>query len=208
MAASALGFVVPSPITFGHCSPGEVPPGGRAFRSPVAHPSHDRVFYVVDDLASGFRGNAFTARGPGGTQQIPGVSFFDRSDQVRYCKLHLPYLWRTPPGVFTLFTGPINRAATGFEVVAGLVETEWYAHPLNLVLGLSSTSVHVAAGDIIAQAVPQPRWSRPSLEVLPVHARAARELHAELGAWQRLHHADRSAYKHLSREHRRRHSQS
>src|SRR5712671_991269 len=35
-AASALGFLIPSPIRFGLCAVEETPPGSRAFRSPPA----------------------------------------------------------------------------------------------------------------------------------------------------------------------------
>ena len=204
VAGSALGFLIPSPITFGYCLGDEVPPTGRAFRSPVAPSADGRAFYVVDDDGPRFRGNAFAADGPDGALQIPGVSFFERPDQAQFCKLHLPYLWRTPPNVATLFTGPINRAGTGLRVVAGLVETDWYANPVNLVLELPAASVHVTAGEVIAQAVPQARWEgRPSLEVLPAHARDARVLKAELGTWQQAHRADRDAYKRLAHDHRR-----
>lgn len=210
VVGSALGFLIPSPITFGYCLLDEVPPTGRAFRSPVvpmtsvASLMSDRAFYVVDDDGPRFQGNAFTADSPDGALQIPGISFFERPDQVQFCKLHLPYLWRTPPNVGTLFTGPINRAGAGLRVVAGLVETDWYAHPVNLVLELPAASVHVAAGEVIAQAVPQVRWEgRPSIEVLPAHARDARVLQAELGKWQQAHRADRGAYKRLAHDHRR-----
>ena len=64
-AASALGFVIPSPIGFGLCAPSELPPGCRAFRSPLDRPAADgrfadpRVFYVVDNPDSRFVGNAY-----------------------------------------------------------------------------------------------------------------------------------------------------
>jgi hypothetical protein len=38
-AATALGFLIGSPIAFGLCPPGDVPPDGHAFRSPLDRPS-------------------------------------------------------------------------------------------------------------------------------------------------------------------------
>src|SRR6187549_3999136 len=64
-AASALGFLIPSPIGFGLCAPPELPHGCRAFRSPLDRPAagghfaDPRVFYVVDNPDSRFRGNAY-----------------------------------------------------------------------------------------------------------------------------------------------------
>ena len=100
-AASALGFVIPSPIGFGLCAPSELPPGCRAFRSPLDRASADghfadpRVFYVVDDPGSRFLGNAYAFEGipVDGRHPVavpePGLSFFDRPDQ-QDLSLHLP----------------------------------------------------------------------------------------------------------------------
>src|SRR4029453_2134102 len=43
-AATALGFLIPSPITFGLCLPTDVPPDGHAFRSPIDRPRSDGTF--------------------------------------------------------------------------------------------------------------------------------------------------------------------
>ena len=43
-AASALGFVIPSPIRFGLCPLPEVPRGCHAFRSPLDRPAADGQF--------------------------------------------------------------------------------------------------------------------------------------------------------------------
>ena len=62
-----------------------------------------------------------------GPAPIPGLSFFERTDQQDQVKLHLPYVWRTAPGVNLLFTAPINRPrGDGLSVVSGLVESDWY----------------------------------------------------------------------------------
>jgi hypothetical protein len=171
-AASALGVLIPSPIRFGLCRPDELPPGSRAFRSPLEQPdpygrfADPRLFYVFDDPDCGFFGNAYQLTGDPrpdscrSSDREPGLSFFDRKDQQNLFKLHLPYIWRTPAGLDSLFLPPVNRPAHGFGVACGLVETEWYASSVNLVLGRPSGSVHVAAGDPIAQVILVPRSLR------------------------------------------------
>src|SRR6185369_9033950 len=140
-AATALGLVIPSPIRFGHCPHGDVPQGCRAFRSPLPStgPWTDWVFYVEDDPRCRFSGNAYTVlESPSGRTPEPGISFFDRQDQQDFFKLHLPYVWRTPPDVDTLFGPLLNRAACALEVQSGLVETDWYANPVNMILRKSA----------------------------------------------------------------------
>jgi hypothetical protein len=215
-AAAALGFLIGSPITFGLCPPAEVPPASHAFRSPLEDARRDaledgRVFYVRDDPRCRFVGNAFMLdevplRVPGGSGRFrpvePGLSFFDRDDQRGLFKVHLPYIWRTPPGIDCLFLPTLNRA--GLIVLAGLVETDWYASPVNLVVHRPPLghSVHVETGDPIAQAIFIERsHRRPALHVLASHARAARDLRAQLADWYRQHARDRSAYKKLARSH-------
>lgn len=206
-AAAALGLALPAPFTWGYCRPAEVPAGARAFRAPVEGACKERVFYVEDDPAVCFRGNAFAidpavARriGPG---PVPGLSFFDRPDQQDHVKLHLPYMLRTAAGVALLFLPPINRPrADGLTVVAGLVETDWYANPVNLVLALPPppAPVHVRAGETIAQAVPIAAALRQAVPDVPEpHRRAVKEMHEAMGGWRDIHGRDRSAYKRLSR---------
>lgn len=211
-AATALGLLVRSPLAFGLCRSSDVPPGAHQFTSPLERNPHSgrsdpRVFYVVDDPASRFVGNAFTFetitdhdRGtyaPVG----PGISFFDRDDQLELFKVHLPYICRTCEGVDTLFLSPINRMPK-LDVVSGLVETDWYANPVNLILRRppNTEPVHIAKGDPIAQLIfIQRSHRRPELKVLPVHARLARELKLMMGEWYRRHSRDRSAYRQLVR---------
>lgn len=208
-AAAALGFTIPAPFGFGCCRPEQVPEGARTFGSPIPGGCPGRVFYVSDDPDHGFVANRYlvpaevearTGRAP-----VPGLSFFDRPDQQDQIKIHLPYVWRTPEGVGLLFTGPLNRPRQdGLGVVSGLVECDWYADCVNLVLQLPQhlDPVHVAAGDVLAQAVPIPAdFRRPSLEVLEPHRRQTRLVQQTLGAWRDLHSRERSAYKHLSRSH-------
>ena len=218
-AATALGFLIGSPIAFGLCSLDDVPPGGHAFRSPLDRPRFDgtykdeRVFYVRDDPRCSFVKNAFTLDvveigSPQGkrvfTPLQPGISFFDREDQLDLFKLHLPYLWRTPLEVDALFLPTINRSTQGLTVLSGVVETDWYANPVNLVIRKPSPEhfAHVVAGDPIAQVIFVIRSHRqPTLKVIASHARAARDFRSALGEWYQQHAEDRSAYKKLARSH-------
>jgi hypothetical protein len=198
-----LGLVIPSPIAFGHCPADEVPDGCRAFRPPmaIAEPRADWVFYVRDDTRCGFVANAYRIEGLSGTAPaLEPVSFFDREDQQELFKLHLPYVWRTPPNVDTLFMSLLNRSLRGIDVVAGLLETDWYASPVNLVLSVSATPVHVRSGEEIAQAILIARQRRhPDWHVAAPHSRVMRDAHTALREWQAHHAKDRSAYKVLAR---------
>lgn len=213
-AAAALGFLIKSPISFGVCAPGEVPPDGHAFRSPLARPRQTTgepdqpVYYVKDDPSCCFVRNAFTLdvlddrKSGWAAPQQPGISFFDREDQLDLFKLHLPYIWRTPSEVDALFLPVINRPSRGLTMLSGLVETDWYANEVNLVFGQppAGQSVHVSVGETVAQIIFLPRsHRRPFLKVLPQHARVARDLRAEMAEWYRKHDSDRSAYKKLAR---------
>ena len=218
-AATALGFLIGSPIAFGLCQPSDVPPHGLAFRSPLDRPGSnsrfedERVFYVKDNPRCSFCNNAFTletvnipdARGKRSLRPVqPGISFFDREDQRNLFKLHLPYIWRTPLEMDTLFLPAVNRGSDGFTILAGLVETDWYTNPVNLVIRKPplGQAFHVAAGDPIAQAIFVVRsHRRPTLKVLASHARLTRDLRAAWGGWYQQHAEDRSAYKKLARSH-------
>ena len=126
-AATALGFLIRSPITFGLCELGGVPPDRHAFRSPLDRPRPDgtfrdeRVFYVKDDPRCCFVKNAFTlddvqVRDSMGKRWLtpvqPGLSFFEREDQLDLFKIHLPYIWRTAPEVDILFLPVINHSTS------------------------------------------------------------------------------------------------
>ena len=211
-AASALGVIIPSPIRFGFCIPEQLPDGCRAFRSPLNKPAADgsyaesRVFYVFDNPACRFAGNAYEFKGvsasgsPASGVQEPGISFFDRDDQPNLIKLHLPYIWRTPDAVDTLFLPLLNRTAPGLEVQCGLVETDWYASPVNLVLRTPPGPVHVGTGDPVAQAIFVPRTlRRPVLEFASEHAQVSFDARKSLADWDKRHGEDRSIYKVLAR---------
>src|SRR5262245_15673624 len=182
-AASALGFLIPSPIQFGLCRPEETPRGCRAFRSPLARPAageqfdDPRVFYVVDNPDCRFSGNAYEFDAADSQHTtVPGLSFFDRQDQQDLFKLHLPYVWRTPESVDTLFLPLLNRPGQAPDALCGLVETDWYSTPVNLILRKPPGPVHIRAGDPVAQVIFIPRgFRRPELEVPQWHARLSRD---------------------------------
>ena len=210
-AASALGVIIPSPIRFGFCTLDALPNGCRAFRSPANKPdtagnyAEPRVFYVFDNPEVRFAGNAYELRGVSGKDssasvQEPGISFFDRDDQSGVIKLHLPYIWRTPEMVDTLFLPLLNRRGCGLEVKCGLVETDWYASPVNLALGLPPGPVHIGIGDPVAQAIFIPRaLRRPHLESVAEHDQLNLEARSDLADWDKRHAEDRSLYKVLAR---------
>jgi hypothetical protein len=211
-AASALGVIIPSPIRFGYCVPEQLPNGCRAFRSPLNRPATDgsyaepRVFYVFDNPACRFAGNAYSFAGvsasgsPTSAVQEPGISFFDRDDQPDLIKLHLPYIWQTPDAVDTLFLPLLNRVMPSLAVQCGLVETDWYASPVNLVLRTPPGAVHVEAGEPIAQAIFVPReLRRPVLEFASEHTQLSVDARKGLANWDQLHAEDRSVYKILAR---------
>jgi hypothetical protein len=211
-AAASAGLLIRSPFSFGFCAPAAVPARARAFSPPVRSEAHDAscVFYVEDRPSSSFTANAFRAApiaylDPKGERHLhnavhPGLSFFDRRDQAGMFKLHLPYVLRTPKGVDSLFMAPINRLGP-LQIVSGLVETDWYAHPVNLIAHLpAGTPLHVAAGDVVAQVVfidRNLRRAKPSV-VAPGSA-ASQALQQELLRWYISHNQDRSAYKKLAR---------
>ena len=212
-AASGLGFLIPSPISFGLCNPEEAPTGCRTFRSPVEPPIAQggqrdrRVFYVFDNAECLFRGNAYQLEGIPDKNSTPllesGISFFDRPDQQHLFKLHLPYVWRTEAEVDTLFLPLINRGGRGAEVQCGLVETDWYASSVNLILAKPVGSLHIQMGDFVSHAVLIPRHlRRANITVAPLHSRLNRETRKELAEWDRQHRKERSLYKSLARDHR------
>ena len=211
-AASGLGFLIPSPIRFGFCIPEEAPEGCRMFRSPIELPLTEgerpdrRVFYVFDNPDCLFRGNAYHCEGIPDKNSAPmlepGISFFDRPDQQHLFKLHLPYIWRTESEVDTLFLPLLNRSGKGAEVQCGLVETDWYANSVNLILAKPVSPLHVNVGDLVAHAVCIPRHlRRVGLTVAPLHSRLNRETRNQVAEWHRHHNKERSLYKSLARSH-------
>jgi hypothetical protein len=209
-AACALGLLVPAPFDFGLCLPHEVPAAGIPFEPPeVARtPGDPRVFYVVDHPGSRFLGNAFEAdelrfTDTDGVLKAlrplqPGLSFMDRPDQAGHFKLHLPWVLKTPPGIDTLFTRPLNRPAP-LALLDGLVETDWYAHPVNLVVNKPAAgALHVRRGEVIAQLLFVVREARRA-EPVPADPAQAQAMKDALRQWFADHAADRSTYRRQAR---------
>jgi hypothetical protein len=210
-AASALGVTIHSPIRFGMCTLQQLPQGCRAFRSPLNQPGPDgsfvdpRVFYVFDNPDCLFIGNAYEFKGvppsgsPTASVREPGISFFDREDQREFIKLHLPYVWRTREAIDTLFLPRLN-AGQRFEVQCGLVETDWYASPVNLVIRIPSGPLHVQIGEPVAQAIfVQRQWRRPVIDFANAHTQLNSEVRTELAEFDKRLSEDRSVYKVLAR---------
>jgi hypothetical protein len=211
-AACALGLLVPAPFDFGLCAAAAVPADALPFAPPdVARPAGDeRVFYVRDHAGSRFHGNAFDAdplpftdaqgRALAMRPQQPGISFMDRPDQTLFFKLHLPWLLRTPTGVDSLFGPPLNRPAP-LQLLTGLVETDWYAHPVNLVVQRPAQgALHIRRGEVIAQLHFVQRESRRAEpQVLQRDSAQATQLREELRQWFAAHQADRSTYRRQAR---------
>jgi hypothetical protein len=201
--AASLGFLIPSPIAFGFCLPEEMPPEARAFRSPLDPARGPRMFYVIDNPALPFVGNAYRmdlGASPETHWLEPGISFFDRPDQENLFKLHLPYVWRTPAGIEMLLLSPVNRPKCALTPYFAIVETQWYANPVNLVFHKPKGSVHISAGDTLAQAVFVPRYCRrPTLQVVDPQSHLAVQMIYAMRQWQECKSEDRSAYKRLSR---------
>jgi hypothetical protein len=171
---------------------------------PRTCPADELVFYVTDDPGSRFMDNTFTydplQPKRGASHFSPGLSFFDREDQIDMFKLNLPYICHTEPDVDTLITAPLNRIGP-FEVVSGLIETDWYANPINLILKpRSRMPAHVAKGDVIAQMIFLSRpLRRPKVDVQSDHAYLTRKLKLTMAEWVQRRASDRSAYKTLAR---------
>jgi hypothetical protein len=210
-AAAAAGILIPSPISWGTCPREEAPPGARVFPSPVrdGRTGEGRAFYVVDDPVFAFQGNQFTVPTDTavriGNAPIPGLSFFDRPDQQHLVKLHLPYGWRTAEGIALLFTQPVNRGrGDSLRIISGLVETSWYVNPVTLIIQLPPppSRIHVAAGEVIAQAIPLDTQLFPMrVEIAESHRRETRDAMAGIKQWRQARQRDRSAYKQLARSH-------
>jgi len=95
---------------------------------------------------------------------------------------------------------PIVMLNSDDPLGSGLVETAWYANPVNLILRKATVPVHYRQGEEVAHAVLIPRDLRaPSMEVAASHARLTRDTREALAVWYEQHAQDRSAYKVLAR---------
>jgi len=207
--ANGLGLSIPSPFTWGYCLERDVPAAARAFRSPISGGCPTRVFYVLDDPVNQFCANQYALPGDvtnrTGPMAVPGLSFFERSDQQQQVKVHLPYLLRTDGGMALLFVPPINRPRTdGLQLLSGLVETAWYADAVNMVFTLPPIDqpVHVQTGEPLAQAIPVPTAAtRTKADYPESHRKQVRVTLDAMAQWRAQKSEDRSAYKRLAKSH-------
>lgn len=205
--ANGLGLTITSPFSWGYCLPSDVPSGARSFRSPVEGGCPARVFYVQDDPANGFARNQYSVPddviGRTGPLAIPGLSFFERPDQQKQVKLHLPYVLCTEGGIGLLFTPPINRPRSdGLQLLSGLVETAWYADAVNMVFVLPDIDqpVHVQSQEPLAQAIPTPMAAtRTSVSCAEAHRKKTRVTLDAMADWRAQKNADRAAYKRIAK---------
>lgn len=210
-AAAGTGLLIPSPIGFGWCRADELPAGAHPVAGPVGdgEDGAPRLLYVRDQPACRFERNVFhcapfrsrDAHGRLLTHKLEpaGVGLVEGVERGELFRLQLPYVLRTPPGMDSLLLPPLHRPGP-LAVAPRLVETDWYAGPLELILRRPAGSVHVAAGDVVAQLVLLYREARQAaLRVLAAGSAAARALQDDVVRWQVQHGGDRSAYERLAR---------
>ena len=138
-AATALGFPL-SPRLPLACACRLLLPDGHAFRSPLDRPHQEllktSVLRAIIDAAAMStmpirHQSCWPSKGNESLRGEPGISFFDRMDQL--VSNQTVYLWRMPE-MDTLFLPAINRPMPPLTVLSGLVETDWHVNPVNLVI--------------------------------------------------------------------------
>ncbi|MGD9708572.1 MAG: DUF6065 family protein [Halothiobacillaceae bacterium] len=69
---------------------------------------------------------------------------------------HIPLLFRTPPGIQIMATGPINAPKDGIAPLAGVVETDWlpFTFTMNWKFTRADQPVRFEAGEPIAAIIP------------------------------------------------------
>ncbi len=69
---------------------------------------------------------------------------------------HTPFLFRTPPGIQLMTTGPINQVKDGIAPLAGVIETDWlpFTFTMNWKFTTGNNPVRFEAGEPIAVIVP------------------------------------------------------
>lgn len=92
-------------------------------------------------------------------------------------KFHNHWTIVTPPGWSCLFLHPLNRPHPGFEVLAGIVDTDAYRSPVHFpFFPPTADGVHViAAGTPIAQVIPFRRDSAAAALAAEMRAETAEE---------------------------------
>ncbi len=152
-AASALGVLIPSPIRFGLCRPEELPPGCRSFWSPLEQPEpQGRSTYSTIRTAT----SPATRTNSQATHDL------------------IPAHRGAASRALASSIARISRTSSSFtcRISGGLVETEWYASPVNLVLGKPPGSAAGCAERLsLAQSGPRQPRARCALEIATPHSR-------------------------------------
>jgi hypothetical protein len=86
------------------------------------------------------------------TSALPCISHFGHG----ILTFHLPWLFRTPPGVELLIRGPINEPKDGAAALEGIVETDWAVATATMNWQITRPHAWVAweAGETVATLLP------------------------------------------------------
>ncbi len=103
---------------------------------------------------------------PDGPGPAPAVDHFGAG----VLTFHVPCLFRTPPGIDLMVTGPFNNAKDGIAPLTGIVETDWSVatFTMNWRFTRPATTIRFEAGEPFAHLMPlqrglveqmEPEWS-------------------------------------------------
>ena len=98
---------------------------------------------------------------------------------------HIGVLFRTPPGINLMVTGPINHPKHGIHGLSGVIETDWSPYPftMNWKFTAPDTEVVWEKGEPYATLIPVQRGLVDSLEPEVRDLDSDPELAAQYRAW-------------------------
>lgn len=98
---------------------------------------------------------------------------------------NVPWLFRTPPGVNMLVTGPFNRVRHGIQALTGIVETDWapYSFTMNWRFTAPGTRIWWEKDEPYAMLCPVPRGYVETAEPELQRIEGAPEEQAAYKAW-------------------------
>ena len=87
-------------------------------------------------------------------------------------------LFRTPPGIDLMVTGPVNRPKSGIQALTGVIETDWseFGFTMNWLFTDKNREVRFDAGEPFAMLIPIPRALANSLDPVIVEGENDSEL--------------------------------
>src|SRR5262245_31099957 len=98
------------------------------------------------------------------------------------------YVSHSPPDRYVVCLAAKNRTIQRMKVQSGLVETDWYSSPVNMILRKPSNPIHFSEGEEVAQVILVSRAQRnPNIEILQSHSRLSRETRKSLTEWYAQH---------------------